>query len=64
MGHWKEFKDGMSSDAIEGELSYLEANPIFSPSMLTTDISFEPSSTSMIPLMLFLLSLMMILEIY
>ena len=31
----------MSSDAIEGELSHL-ANPIFSPSMLATDISFEP----------------------
>ena len=33
VGHWKEFKDGMSSDAIEGEPSYLEANPMFSPSM-------------------------------
>jgi len=22
MGHWKEFKDGISSDAIEGEPSY------------------------------------------
>ena len=32
----------MSSDAIEGEPSYLEANPIFSPSMPTTDISIEP----------------------
>ena len=32
----------MSSDAIEGEPSHLEANPIFSPSMLATDISFEP----------------------
>ena len=32
----------MTSDAIEGEPSHLEANPIFSPSMLATDISFEP----------------------
>ena len=32
----------MSSDAIEGEPSHLEANPIFSPAMLATDISFEP----------------------
>ena len=33
----------MSSDAIEGELGHLEADPIFSPSLLTTDISFEPN---------------------
>ena len=32
----------MSSDVIEGEPSHLEANPIFSPSILATDISFEP----------------------
>ena len=32
----------MSSDAIKGESSHLEANHIFSPSMLATDISFEP----------------------
>ena len=32
----------MSSDAIEGKPSHLEANTIFSPSMLATDISFEP----------------------
>jgi hypothetical protein len=32
----------MSSDTIEGEPSHLEAIPIFSPSMLATDISFEP----------------------
>ena len=31
----------MSSDAIEGESSYLEANPIFSPSMPTLDVSFK-----------------------
>ena len=41
MGHWEEFKDGMSSDAIEGEPSYLEANPIFS-SMPILDVSSEP----------------------
>ena len=34
----------MTSDAIEGEPSHLEANPIFSPSMPTTNISFEPIS--------------------
>ena len=34
----------MSSDAIEGELSHLETNPIFSPSMHTTDISSESIS--------------------
>ena len=33
----------MSSDAIEGELSHL-ANHIFSPSMPTLDVSFEPIS--------------------
>ena len=42
MGHWEEFKDGMSSDAIEGEPSYSEANLIFSPSMPTLDFSSEP----------------------
>jgi hypothetical protein len=31
----------MSSDAIEEDLSHFEANSIFSPSMPTTDISFE-----------------------
>ena len=31
----------MSSDAI-GEPSYLEANPILSPSMPTLDVSSEP----------------------
>ena len=34
----------MSSDAIEGEPSHLETNPIFSPSKLTTDISSESIS--------------------
>ena len=42
IGHWEEFKDGMSSDAIEGEPSYLEAIPILSPSMATLDVSSEP----------------------
>ena len=34
----------MSSDAIEGEPSHLEANPIFSPSIATLDVLFEPIS--------------------
>jgi hypothetical protein len=34
----------MSSDAIEGGSSHLEANTIFSPSMPTLDVSFEPIS--------------------
>ena len=38
---WKELKGGMSSNDIEGELSHL-ANPIFSPSMPTLDVSSEP----------------------
>ena len=33
VGHWEEFKDDISSDAIEGEPSHLEANPILSPSI-------------------------------
>ena len=41
VGHWKEFKDGMSSEPIEGEPSHL-ANSIFSPSMPTLDVSFKP----------------------
>ena len=44
VGYWEEFKDGMSSDAIEGEPSHLEANPIFSPSIPTLDVLFEPIS--------------------
>ena len=40
--HLEKLKDGMSSDAIEGEPSHLEANPIFSPSMPTLDVSSEP----------------------
>ena len=42
IGHWEEFKDGMSSELIEGESSYLEAIPIFSPSMPALDVSSEP----------------------
>ena len=38
-----EFKGGMSSDVIEGELSHL-ANPIFSPSMTTLDVLSESIS--------------------
>ena len=34
----------MSSDAVEGEPSHLEGNPIFSPSMPTLDVSYEPIS--------------------
>ena len=32
----------MSSDAIEGESSHLEANPVFSPSIPTLDVSSKP----------------------
>jgi hypothetical protein len=38
------------SDAIEGESSYVEANPIFSSSMPITNISFEPMSKSILDL--------------
>ena len=34
----------MSSDAVEGEPSHLEATPILSPSMPTLDVLFEPIS--------------------
>jgi hypothetical protein len=44
IGHWKEFKDGMSSEPIEGEPSHLEAIPIFSPSIPTLDVLSEPIS--------------------
>ena len=44
VGHWEEFKDGISSDALEGEPSHLEATPILSPSMPTLDVLFEPIS--------------------
>ena len=42
VGHWKEIKDVISSEPIEGEPSHLEAIPIFSPSMSTLDVSFKP----------------------
>jgi hypothetical protein len=69
IGHQEEFKDGMPSDAIEGELSHLEANPIFSSSMPTLDVFSEPISlnqslTLMISLMLFPLSLLISLGIH
>jgi hypothetical protein len=67
IGHWEEFKDGVSSDAI-GELSHLVDNHIFSPSMSTLYVLSEPISqpilNPMIPLMLPLLSLLMTLEFY
>ena len=37
----REHKGGISSNAIEGELSHLEAIPILSPSMSTLDVSSE-----------------------
>jgi hypothetical protein len=42
IGYQKEFKDGMSSDAIDGEPSHLEVNHTFSPSMPTIDVLSEP----------------------
>jgi hypothetical protein len=42
IGHWGEFKDGISSDAIEGEPSPLEDTSILSPSMPTLEVLFEP----------------------
>ena len=57
----------MSSDAIEGGPNHLKANPIFSPSMPTLDVSPEPISKPIIDpddsLYALFLSLMMILEI-
>ena len=67
VGHWEELKGGMSSDAVQGELSHLEANPIFSPSMSTLDVSYEPIAKPILDpddsLYALFLSLMMILEI-
>jgi hypothetical protein len=40
-GHWEKCKDGMPSDAIEGELSHLGVNYIFSLSMPTLEVSPE-----------------------
>jgi hypothetical protein len=42
VGHQEEFKDGMFSDAIEGEPSHLEDTSIFSPSMSTLDALSKP----------------------
>ena len=49
-GHLEKLKDGMSSDAIEGGPSHLKANPIFSPSIPTLDISSEPISKPILDL--------------
>jgi hypothetical protein len=38
--HWEEFKDGMSSDAIEGESSPLEDTSILSPYMSTLEVLY------------------------
>jgi hypothetical protein len=43
-GHWEKCKDGMPSDAIEGEPSHLGVNSIFSPSMPTLEVSPKPIS--------------------
>ena len=42
IGYWEEFKYAISSNAIEGELSHLEAIPILSPSMSTLDVLSKP----------------------
>ena len=42
-GYLERLKDGKSSDAIVGEQSHLEDNPILSPSMLTLDDFYEPT---------------------
>jgi hypothetical protein len=44
IGYQEEFKDGMSSDAIEGEPSSLEDASTLSPSMPTLNILSEPIS--------------------
>ena len=44
MEHWEEFKDGISSDAIEGEPSHSKATLILSPSMPTLDVLSKPIS--------------------
>jgi hypothetical protein len=50
VGHQEEFKDGMFSDAIEGEPSHLEDTSIFSPSMSTLDVLSEPIFQSILNL--------------
>ena len=42
VGHWEKPKDEMTSDAIEGEPTHLEAISILSPSMPTLDVSSKP----------------------
>ena len=41
-GHREKLKDEMTSDAIEGEPTHLEAISILSPSMPTLDVSSKP----------------------
>jgi hypothetical protein len=41
-GYLKILKDGMLSDVIEGERNHLESTPIFSPSMSSPDVKFDP----------------------
>jgi hypothetical protein len=41
-GYLEILKDGMLSDAIEGERNHLESTPIFSPSMPSPDVKFKP----------------------
>jgi len=43
-GQLERLKDGMSSDAIEGEQSHLKANLILSPSMPTLELEYESIS--------------------
>jgi hypothetical protein len=42
IGHWEEFKDGMSSDAIEGEPSPFKDTSIISHSMATLKVLSKP----------------------
>jgi hypothetical protein len=64
VGHWEEFENGMSCDAIKGEPSHLESTPILFPAMPTLDVLSEPIMNPSLTPMLFLQSLMMTLEIY
>jgi hypothetical protein len=50
IGHQEEFKDGMSSNAIEGEPSHSEDTSILSPSIPTLDVLFGPISQSILHL--------------
>ena len=67
-GHLERLKDGISSDAIEGERSQLEDNLIFSPStpllMTHSNLSLNPSLSLIISTMLFLLNRPIILRIF